>query len=265
MWPLNERVVVITGASSGIGRATALAAARAGAQVAIAARRQSRLHALAGDIRRMGRIAHVFPVDLADHAAATWLVDAVIVRLKRIDVLVNNAGYALHALIEDGHPDDFERLFAVNVISPLAAMRAAIPTMRKQREGHIVNVASLAAARGLPSLGVYCATKAALVRATEAVRLELRGSGVRASVVSPGLVTGTEFGEAMQVGDPARPPRRRRFRFRSPSAEDVAEVIMTCVRTGAGDVTIPRAGRLAFAAGMAPGLADLALSCLLKD
>ena len=103
MWPLHERVVVVTGASSGIGRATALAAARAGAQVAIAARRQSRLHELAADIRRLGAVAHVFPVDLADHAAATWLVSAVVVRTGRIYVLVNIAGYGLVGVIEDGH------------------------------------------------------------------------------------------------------------------------------------------------------------------
>src|SRR5919202_3431969 len=152
MWPLKERVVVVTGASSGIGRATALAAARAGAHVVIAARRRERLHQLAADIRRLGAIAHVFPVDLADHAGATWLVGGTVARLGRIDVLVNNAGYGLYSRIEDGHPDDFERLFAVNVLSPLAAMRAAIYHMRRQREGHIVNVASLAAARAAPQM-----------------------------------------------------------------------------------------------------------------
>jgi short-subunit dehydrogenase len=262
MWPLHERVVVVTGASSGIGRATALAAARAGAQVVICARREGELHRLAGEIRRLGTHAHVFPLDLSEHAMATYLVTATIVRLGRIDVLVNNAGYALYARIEDGHPDDYERLFAVNVLSPLAAMRAAIPHMRQQGEGHIVNVASLAAARGIPQLGAYCAAKAALVRATEAVRVELRGSGVRASVVSPGPVRGTEFGRAAQVS--GRPPWfKDRFSRWGVSAEDVAEVIMRCVRSGAGDVTIPWYGRLEFAlAPLAPALADWVLARL---
>jgi short-subunit dehydrogenase len=244
MWPLKERVVVVTGASSGIGRATALAAARAGAQVVIAARREHRLQELAAEIRRLGSHAHIFPLDFSDHAAATYLVEATVVRLNRIDVLVNNAGYGLYARIEDAHPDDNERLFAVNVLSPLAAMRAAVLHMRRQGGGHIVNVASLAAARGVPQMGAYGATKAALVRATESLRVELRGSGVRASVVNPGPVR-TEFFEAAefrgakpwfgQIGGPF-----------AVSAEYVADVILRCVRTGAADVSIPWYGRLGF-------------------
>ena len=258
MWPLHDRVVVVTGASSGVGRATALAAAREGAQVVVAARRRERLHQVAADIRRLGSVAHVFPADLADHAAATWLVGATIVRLGRIDVLVNNAGYALYARIEDGHPDDFERIFAVNVLSPLAAMRAAIPQMRKQGEGHIVNVASLAAARGLPALGAYCATKAALVSATEAARVELAGSGVGASVISVGPVR-TEFVEAAEVRG-ARPRFAGRYRRGALAPEQVAQAILRCVRTGAGDVTLPRLGRLYFGlAPLLPGLVDAVL------
>jgi short-subunit dehydrogenase len=263
MWPLRERVVVITGASSGIGWATALAVARHGAHVVIAARREHRLHELAAEIRRLGSAAHVFPVDLSDHAAATWLVGATVVRLGRIDVLVNNAGYGLYARAEDAHPDDVERLFAVNVLSPLAAMRAAIPTMRKQGEGHIVNVASLAAARGVPQLGAYAATKAALIRATEAVRVELRGSGVRASVVSPGPVV-TEFGTAAEVR--GAPPWFRGVSERfAVTPERVAVAILRCVRTGAPDVTVPRYGRLEFLlAPLAPGLADAVIGLLAR-
>jgi short-subunit dehydrogenase len=256
MWPLHERVVVVTGASSGIGRATALAAARAGAQVVISARREHRLQELAAEIRRLGTHAHIFPLDFSDHAAATYLVEATVVRLNRIDVLVNNAGYGLYARLEDAHPDDNERLFAVNVLSPLAAMRAVIPHMRKQREGHIVNVASMAAAHGVPGMGAYAATKAALVRVTEAARVELRGSGVRASVVSPGPVR-TEFLQAaVQRGDAAQ-WFAGQYGWLAVSPEYVAHVILRCVRNGAADVTIPWYGRLGFVlAPVAPALAD---------
>jgi short-subunit dehydrogenase len=262
MWPLNERVVVVTGASSGIGRATALAAARAGAQVVISARREHRLQALAAEIRRLGSHAHIFPLDLSDHAAATYLVEATVVRLGRIDVLVNNAGYGLYSRIEDAHPDDYERLFAVNVLSPLAAMRAAVLHMRRQREGHVVNVASLAAARGVPLMGGYSATKAALVRATEALRVELRGSGVHASVVSPGPVR-TEFYDAAEVRGGPKPAYARISGPFAVSPEHVAQVILRCVRTGAADVTIPWYGRLGFVLAPAvPRLADLVVSVL---
>jgi hypothetical protein len=261
MWPLRERVVVVTGASSGIGRATALAAARAGAQVVLAARRETRLHQVAAEIRRLGAVAHVFPLDLSDHAAATYLVDATIVRCRRLDVLINNAGYGLYARIEDAHPDDFERIFAVNVLSPLAAMRAAVLHMRRQGEGHIVNVASLAAARGLPGMGVYCATKAALVSATEALRAELHGSGVRASVVSPGPVH-TEFQDVAEVRG-ARPWFAGRLTRFTVSPDYVASVILRAVRTGAADVTIPWYGRLEFVlAPLVPGLVDRLLTVL---
>jgi hypothetical protein len=256
MWPLKERVVVVTGASSGIGRATALAAARAGAQVVISARREHRLQELAAEIRRLGTHAHIFPLDFSDHAAATYLITASIVRLNRIDVLVNNAGYGLYLRIEDAHPDDYERLFAVNVLSPLAAMRAVVPHMRKQGEGHIVNVASLAAARGVAGMGAYSATKAALVRATEALRVELHGSGVRASVVSPGPVR-TEFFAAAEERGGAKSWFRRAGDPFAVTSEHVADVIMRCVRTGAADVTIPWYGRLGFALAAAlPNVSD---------
>ena len=264
MWPLRERVVVVTGASSGIGRATALAAARAGAQVVISARREHRLQELAAEIRRLGAHAHVFPLDFSDHAAATYLVEATVVRLNRIDVLVNNAGYGLYARIEDAHPDDNERLFAVNVLSPLAAMRAAIAHMRKQREGHIVNVASLAAAWGTPQMGAYAATKAALIRATEAARVELRGSGVRASVVSPGPVR-TEFLQAAEIRGNELLWFAGRYGPFAVTPEYVAQVILRCVRTGAADVTIPWYGRLAFAlAPAAPGLTDRVIGLVVQ-
>jgi short-subunit dehydrogenase len=202
----------------------------------------------------MRSVAHVFPVDLADHAAATWLVSGAVARLGRIDVLVNAAGYGLYSRIEDGHPDDFERLFGVNVLSPLAAMRAAIPQMRKQGEGHIVNVASLTAVRGVPGLGVYCATKAALLRATEAARLELAGSGVRVSAVSVGPVR-TEFRDAAEVRPPGRRPRAHRFEPLTP--ERVAAAILRCVRRGARDVTLPPLAHLAFVvAPLFPRVAD---------
>jgi len=178
------RVVVVTGASSGIGRATALAFASAGARVALVARRRAELDAVAAQAGE----ALVVPTDVTDRAAVRTCFDRVVERFGRVDIVVNNAGVLKPALVLDLDGRDLEAMLRVNLFGALYVMQEAVPLMLRQGGGTIVNVASLAGRRGYSPLGGYCATKFALVGLTEALRMELHGTPVHVSLVLPGIV-----------------------------------------------------------------------------
>jgi NAD(P)-dependent dehydrogenase (short-subunit alcohol dehydrogenase family) len=192
------QVVAITGASSGIGREAALAFAREGAKVAVAARRADRLDALAAEIRAAGGHAIAVACDVTRRADVDALADRAVAEWGRLDVFVNNAGVGLAARVLDTGEADFEQLFRVNVLGALYGMQAAARHMRPRGAGAIVNVSSVVGKRALPGNGAYCATKFALQALSDSLRLELGGSGVDVVVVCPGL-TDTEFREA-QLG-----------------------------------------------------------------
>lgn len=194
---LNGQVVLITGASSGIGRTTALAMARAGASVELVARRASRLQEVAAEIRAQGGTSDIFPGDVTDPQTLEGAVEQCVRRFGRLDVLVNNAGEGLFATIEQTTPADLERMLAVNLKGTFYGIKAALPVMHRQGSGHIINVASTAGRRGSPYVGAYCASKFAVVGLTESLRTELLGTGVRVSLVLPGA-TRTDFFDVAQ-------------------------------------------------------------------
>jgi NAD(P)-dependent dehydrogenase (short-subunit alcohol dehydrogenase family) len=180
--------VLVTGASSGIGRATALAFGRSGARVALVSRRKQMLEAVAGEIAGMGGEAFVAPVDVTRPEAVRACLELVRERLGRIDVVVNNAGVLIPSRVLELSPADLDAMLRVNVFGALAVMQEAVRIMLGQGGGCIVNVASLAGRRGMTPLGGYCATKFALVGVTEALRTELHGSPVHVALVMPGVV-----------------------------------------------------------------------------
>jgi NAD(P)-dependent dehydrogenase (short-subunit alcohol dehydrogenase family) len=251
---LRGAVVAVTGASAGIGRETVLAFARAGARVAAAARRLERLDALAAEVRALGVDVHVMKVDVSDEAEVHRFVAATVERFGRLDVLVNNAGYGVRGRVEETPSAVYERLMRVNYLGTVYGCQAAIPVMRAQQAGVIINVSSIVGQRSLPTGGAYAATKAAQISLTEALRVELRGSGVHACTVHP-IGTETEFGEvaARESGDdtvnaPVGPQQ---------SARTVAEAIVRCARHPRPEVyPYPLSRGIVWLSALAPGLVD---------
>ncbi len=193
----GQPVVVITGASAGIGRATAMRFAREGADLVLAARSRERLERLAERLeQRFGVRALAVPCDVRDGEQVEALAEAAIASFGRIDVLVNNAGYGLYGRVEDTPAEAFRDLLETNVLGAHHAIRAILPHMRRQGTGHIVNVGSVVGKRGWPYHGAYAASKFALTGLTQALRGELAGSGVTVSLVLPASTDTAFFANA---------------------------------------------------------------------
>jgi NAD(P)-dependent dehydrogenase (short-subunit alcohol dehydrogenase family) len=187
---LREKVVIVTGATAGIGRATARALAAQGARVVAVGRTQAALDGLAAEL------AGSLPIraDMAQPDDVRAMVEAAHAACGRIDVLINNAGQGYEAPVADVEIDAFAYLMRLNVLGPLAAMRTAIPHMRRAGGGRIVNVCSPVAKLALPGVGLYASTKAALRALTLAARAELAREGIVVSLFYP-YITSTSFGE----------------------------------------------------------------------
>jgi NADP-dependent 3-hydroxy acid dehydrogenase YdfG len=190
--PLAGKAAIVTGASSGIGAATARLLAQNGCNVALAARRADRLETLAGEI---GDRAFAVPTDITDPDAAAALVASSVERFGAVDVVVNNAGLGLYAPIPEGDPEDWRRMFDVNVLGALYVTRATARHMLERESGDIVFVSSAAGRRVPHGHGaVYAATKHAITAIAEGLRIDLHHKGIRVITVEPGLVR-TEFPE----------------------------------------------------------------------
>jgi NADP-dependent 3-hydroxy acid dehydrogenase YdfG len=187
-YDLSGRAVAITGASSGIGEATAIHCARAGASVALGARRGERIEAIAARIEDEGGAAVAIQVDVAAEEQAHGFVRAARERLGRLDALVNNAGVMLLGPVEGADTEQWRRMIDVNVLGLLYCTHAALPIMREQGSGHIVNVSSVAGRRASFGAAVYNLTKFGVTGFSEALRQEALHAGVRVTVVEPGFV-----------------------------------------------------------------------------
>jgi NADP-dependent 3-hydroxy acid dehydrogenase YdfG len=185
---LSGQVVAVTGASSGIGEATALAAARAGAAVALAGRRTERIEALAARITDTGGRAIAVTTDVSDEAQAIAFVQRTIDQLGGLDVLVNNAGVMLLGPVSGASTDDWRRMIDANVYGVIYCTRAAVDHLIAQGSGHVVTVSSIAGVRASAGSAVYNATKFGVNAFTEALRQELAEHNVRTTIVNPGAV-----------------------------------------------------------------------------
>ena len=201
---LQRQVALITGASSGIGEATALALAAEGAKVALAARRVDRLEALTRRITESGGEALALACDVADEAQVNAVVQAVQEKWGRLDILVNNAGIVVAGPIVGADTEEWRKAFDINVLGLMYATHAALPLMKEQGGGHIVNMSSVMGRIAPAGVGIYAATKWAVNGFSEALRQEAVGYKVRVSVIEPGGVS-TEINhhipdEAMRAG-----------------------------------------------------------------
>lgn len=221
---LAGKVVVITGGGQGIGAATASALSRLGAKVVIGDLDQVRAEKTAGELD-----AEALPLDVTDIAGFTEFLDEVERRHGRIDVLINNAGIMPLAHLEEESDATTRRQLEINLHAVIHGTREAMKRMRPRRSGHIVNVASFAGKAGFPGAATYCATKHAVVGLSEAVHLELHGSGVHVSCVMPAIVR-TEL--ASGLGEAKL--------FKSSRPEDVADAIVSTLRKPRFDVYVPR-------------------------
>lgn len=183
---IDGKVVVITGASSGLGMATARFLAANGAKLVLGARRLDRLQALAVELGL--NADDVVKTDVTDHSQVQGLVDTAVARYGRIDVLINNAGLMPRSLLELGKIEDWNQMIDVNLKGVLYGIAAALPYMKAQKSGHIINVSSTAAHAVRPNSSVYAATKAAVRIISEGLRQEVKPYNLRTTVISPGAV-----------------------------------------------------------------------------
>lgn len=183
---ISGKVVVITGASSGLGAATARHLAAAGAKVVLGARRLDRLQALASEIGLPPTAA--VETDVTDKDQVQRLVDAAVAAHGRIDVILNNAGLMPHSRLEQGRVSDWDRMIDVNLKGVLYGIAAALPHMKAQKSGHIINVSSVAGHKVRPGSAVYAATKAAVRMLSEGLRQEVKPYNIRTTIISPGAV-----------------------------------------------------------------------------
>ena len=197
---ITNKVVVITGASSGLGEATARHLAAQGAKLVLGARRVDRLRALAGELR-LGPGAAV-ATDVTDAAQVKALVDGAVATHGRVDVLLNNAGLMPHSPLDRLKISDWDRMIDVNLKGVLYGIAAALPHMQRQKSGHIINVASVAAYKVRPGSGVYAATKAAVRMLSEGLRQEVKPYNIRTTVISPGAVQ-SELPQSINEADVA--------------------------------------------------------------
>lgn len=223
---INGSVVLVTGASSGIGEATARAASRGGASMVLLARRKDRLEKLAEELGD----ALAVRCDVTDSAQVAQALRAALDKFGRIDVLVNSAGQGLQASIDDIKVEDFRELLELNLVAPLIMMQAVVPLMRKRGAGSIVNVSSGITFVPLPNTGAYSSSKAALTMLSSVARVELAGAGIAVSTMYP-FITATGFIDSIKAGKESAKELESGIKV-AHKPEQVAEKILDLIRTG---------------------------------
>lgn len=227
--PLQEKVAIVTGASSGIGEATATALARAGARVCLIARRQERMAALSDKLASEGlpRPIH-FQADVSDHAQVAKAIAATIQQLGRVDVLVNNAGVMYVGPVDGANPEDWKRMIDINVLGLMYCTHAVLPEMKKQKSGDIINISSVSGRLVSSRSAVYSATKFAVNAFSEGLRQEVQAQGIRITLIEPGAVA-TELTDHIADESTKTTVKDWVAKMTPLSAEDIANAIFYAV------------------------------------
>lgn len=197
---ISGKIIVITGASSGLGEATARMLSSMGATIVLAARRKDRIEALADELKKNGGKALAVETDVTDAAQVKALVDTAVKEYGRVDVMLNNAGLMPQSLLEQLRIEDWNQMIDVNIKGVLYGIAAALPHMKEQKSGHFINVSSVAGHGVHPGSAVYSATKYAVRALSEGLRQEVKPYNIRTTIISPGAVA-TELTKS--VSDPA--------------------------------------------------------------
>jgi NAD(P)-dependent dehydrogenase (short-subunit alcohol dehydrogenase family) len=253
---LRKTTAVITGATSGIGRETALGFARAGAKVVVAGRRRERLGELVREVEAKGGEALAVATDVADQAEVERLIEKALDRFGRIDTLVNNAGVGLAARFSETTIDDFRRVMDVNFWGAVYASKAVVPLMRAQSSGGvIINVSSILGKRGMPFETAYCASKFALAGFSEALRTEVMADRIEVSTIFPGAVETEIFQSAANNTGLEMPAYVPKF-----PAREMARIIVRDARIPQPEIVMAMDAQVInFFNRLAPSLVDFAL------
>lgn len=257
---MKDKVAVVTGASSGIGEATARGLALRGASVVLAARNVEKLEVLKRDIiSASGRRALTVKTDVSDRASVEAMVERAVGEFGGLDILVNNAGLGLSGRVMDLRAEDLRYVFEVNVIGALNCIQTALPHM--ERGGRIINISSVVGKRAIPKVGGYCASKFALNALSDALRVEIAKLGITVTSVYPGTTRTSFRDNSRRTKD-----EKRGWRPKGVAPEAVAEKIVRAAEKGPRDVYVSLMDRI-FIAGttLLPGTMDLVLRSWVKD
>ena len=251
---VRDKVTIVTGASGGIGNATARLFARNGAKVALVARNATELERTVNDLRELGYEATAFPADVSQKGEVEHMVSEVYATYGRIDILINNAGQGIAGAVAMVNNDNFHKIVELNLFGPLYGIQAVVPKMREHGGGLIINISSMVTKLRIPGIGGYAATKAALNMLSHTARLELAPDNIRVVTVYPGMVA-TDFGKnILNAG------ADRDYAERGATPEMIAEKILVAAHTEPRDLTVTRGLRaIGFLSTLAPKVVDTLL------
>jgi len=228
----QNKVVVITGASSGIGEASAIQFAKMGANIVLVARRKEKLLQVEKKISKLNVKTLVCTCDVSQKLQVKQMVTNVLEKFGRVDVLVNNAGFAIYGTVSNLSIEEIEAQMATNYFGMVYCIKNFLPQMIEQNSGHIVNIASVAASFGLPGIASYCASKFAMLGFSEGLKHELHGSNVRVTVVSPIMVRTNFFDHPSFETIPKYSPT-------SLSADTVAKAVVKAANSSRLEIIVP--------------------------
>lgn len=228
----KNKVVLITGASSGIGKQTAIEFAKKGSQVILVARRKPKLEQVEKELEKFNVPVMIHQCDVSDKSQVLTMSRAVLDKFDSVDVLVNNAGFAIFGTVSDLTVEDIESQMATNYLGMIYCTKNFLPSMIKKKSGHIVNVASVAASFGLPGIAPYCASKFAMLGFSEGLKHELKGTGIGITVVSPIMVRTDFFDQPSFKKIPKYSPT-------SLSANTVAKAILKAANSPRLEIIVP--------------------------
>lgn len=234
----KNKTVLITGASSGIGKQTAIEFAKLGAKIILVARRKEKLDALANELEKFNVPTLVCQCDVSNKEQVKEMSNTVLEKFDSVDVLVNNAGFAIYGYVKDLTIDEIESQMETNYFGMVYCIKNFLPSMLKKKSGHIVNVASVAASFGLPGIASYCASKFAMLGFSEGLKHELKDTGVGITVVSPIMVRTDFFDHPSFEKMPKYSPS-------SLSSKTVAKAILKAANSPRLEIIVPSVVRSA--------------------